>query len=148
MAWWVHPVDPQSIILTHYNVTSTMPKELYSYVTQCDQGPLLCSIANIEFDMDRYLHLNKRMGCNNSSPIIHLQLHFSWCFNAFRPRQNGRHVADIFKCKFLNKSVWIPIKISLIYFPKGPIINVPALVKIIACRLPGDKPLSELMVIS
>ena len=33
--------------------------------------------------------------------------------------------------------------ISLKFAPKGPIDNIPALVQILACRWPGDKPLSE-----
>ena len=47
--------------------------------------------------------------------------------NTLRPRQNGRHFADdIFKCIFLNEGVWISIKISLKFVPKGPIDNIPA----------------------
>ena len=53
-----------------------------------------------------------------------------------------------FKCIFLNENVWIPIKISLKFVPKGPINNIPALVQIIVWRRPGDKPLSEPMVVS
>ena len=50
-------------------------------------------------------------------------------FNKLMPRQNGHHFADdIFKCIFLNENVWIPIKISLKFVPKGPINNMPALV--------------------
>ena len=65
-------------------------------------------------------------------------------FNTLRPRQNGRYFADdIFKCIFLNENVWIPIKISMKFVPKGPINNIPALVQIVAWRRPGDKPLSE-----
>ena len=67
--------------------------------------------------------------------------------NTLRPRQNGRHFADdIFKSIFLNKNVWIPIKISLKFVPKGPINNIPALVQIMDWRRPGDKPLSEPMM--
>ena len=70
------------------------------------------------------------------------------CFNTLRPRQNGRHFADdIFKCIFLNENVWIPVKISLKYVPKGPINNIPALVQIMAWRRSGDKPLSEPMMV-
>ena len=62
---------------------------------------------------------------------------------------NGRHFADdIFKCIFLNENVWIPIKIALKFVPKGPINNIPALVQIMVWRRPGDKPLSEPMVVS
>ena len=66
-----------------------------------------------------------------------------------RLRQNGRHFPDdVFKCIFLNENVWIPVKISLKLIPKGPINNIPALVQIMAWRRPGDKPLSEPMIVS
>ena len=69
-------------------------------------------------------------------------------FNTLRPRQNGRHFADdIFKCIFLNENLWISIKFSLKFVPKGPINHIPALVQIMAWRRPGDKPLSEPMMI-
>ena len=69
--------------------------------------------------------------------------------NTLRPRQNGRHFADaIFKCIFLNENIWIPIKKSLKFVPKGPINNTPSLVQIMAWRRPGDKPLSEPMMVS
>ena len=69
-------------------------------------------------------------------------------FNSLRPRQNGRHFADdIFKCIFLNENIWIPIKISLKFVPKGSINNILALVQIMAWRRPGDKALSEPMMI-
>ena len=69
--------------------------------------------------------------------------------NTLRPRQNGRHFTDdIFKCIFLNENVWIPIKISMKFVPRGPINNIPALVQIMAWCRPGDKPLSEPMIIS
>ena len=69
--------------------------------------------------------------------------------NTLRPRQNGRHCADdIFKCILLNGNVWIPNKISLKFVAKGPINNIPSLVQIMAWRRPGDKPLSEPMMVS
>ena len=56
-------------------------------------------------------------------------------FNTLRPRQNGRRFPDdIFKCIFLNENVWISIKISMKFVPKGPINNIPALVEIMAWR--------------
>ena len=75
---------------------------------------------------------------------------FGWVLlNTLRPGQNGRHFADnIFKCILLNENVWIPIKISLKFVPKSPINNIPALVQIMAWRRPGDKPLSEPMMVS
>ena len=64
--------------------------------------------------------------------------------NTLRLRQNGRHFPDdIFKCIFLNKNIWISIKISLNFVPGVRINNIPVLVQIMAWRRPGDKPLSE-----
>ena len=68
--------------------------------------------------------------------------------NTLRPRQNGCHFADdTFKRIFLNENVIISTKISLKSVPKGPINNIPALVQIMAWRRPGDKPLSEAMMV-
>ena len=66
-----------------------------------------------------------------------------------RPRKDGRHFADnSFECIFLNENVLISIKISLKFVLKGPINNIPALLQIMAWRRPGDKPLSEPMMVS
>ena len=72
-----------------------------------------------------------------------------WKVNTLRLRQNGCHFTDdIFKGIFLYENVWIPIKFSLKFVPKGPNNNITALVQIRAWRLPGDKPLSEPMIVS
>ena len=71
------------------------------------------------------------------------------CFNTLRPRLNGCHFPDdIFKRIFLNQNVPIPINISLQFVPKGPINNIQALFQIMAWHRPGDKPLSETMLVS
>ena len=70
------------------------------------------------------------------------------CMFLLRSRQIGRHFTDdTFKRIFLNKNPRISIKISLKFVPKGPINTIPALVQIIAWRRPGDKPLSEAMMV-
>ena len=48
---------------------------------------------------------------------------------------------------FVNENVRILIEISLKFIPKGPITNIPALVQVMAWRRPGDKPLSEPMMV-
>ena len=92
--------------------------------------------------------------CAWDYPILHV---FHGCMfmyaistlNTLRPRQNGRRFADdTFKRIFLNENVRISIKISLKFVPMGPIDNIPALVQIMAWRRPGDKPLSEPMMVS
>ena len=65
--------------------------------------------------------------------------------NTLGPKQNGCHFADDI---FVNENVWIPIRISLKFVPKGPINNIPALVQIMAWRREGDKPLSEPTMVS
>ena len=76
----------------------------------------------------------------------------TWCktaVNTLKPRQNERHFADdIFKCILAFENVWIPITISLKSVPESPINGIPALVQIMAWRRPGDKPLSEPMMVS
>ena len=84
------------------------------------------------------------VGFSSIRPVTCIQ-----CINTLRPRQNERRFADyILKCFYLNENVWIPIKISLRFVPKAPINNIPALVQIMAWHRPGDKPLSEPMVVS
>ena len=45
------------------------------------------------------------------------------------------------------KIFWIYIKISLKFVPKGPINNILELVQIMTWSHPGDKPLSEPMMV-
>ena len=47
-----------------------------------------------------------------------------------------------------NENVIISIKFSLKFVAKGPINNIPALVQIVAWRRPGDKPLSDPVMVS
>ena len=69
--------------------------------------------------------------------------------NTLRPRQNGRHFADdTFNRIFVNENVRISIEFSLKFVPKGQINNISAMVQIMAWRRPGDKPLSDPMVVS
>ena len=69
--------------------------------------------------------------------------------NTLRSRQYDRRFADdIFKCIFLNEDIWISINISMKFVPKDPIDNIPILFQTMAWRRPGDKPLSEPMVVS
>ena len=68
--------------------------------------------------------------------------------NSLRPRQNGSlFTEDTFKRIFLNENIRISNKNSLKFVPKGLINNIPALVLIMAWRRPGDKPLSESMLV-
>ena len=88
---------------------------------------------------------NMRCRCSSCSTS---RCFFFCLYNTLRPRQNGRHFPDdIFKWIFLNENVWISINISLKFVPRGPINNIPTLVQVMAWRRPGDKPLSEPMMV-
>ena len=66
-------------------------------------------------------------------------------------RQNGCHFADnSFKYVFFKGIiiVWNMIKISVKFVPKGPINIITALVQIMAWHLPGNKLLSEPMMVT
>ena len=63
----------------------------------------------------------------------------------------SRHkMAAIFQTTFSNSFSWMKIWISVLlkFIPKGPINNIPALVQIMAWCWPGDKPLSEPMMVN
>ena len=79
---------------------------------------------------------------------IDSMLHISFQINTFRTRQDGRHFANIFECIFLNEDISISINISLTFVPEEQINNFPALVQIMAWWWPGDKPLSEPMMVN
>ena len=64
------------------------------------------------------------------------------------PAQNGRHFADgIFRYIFVNENFCILIRISLKFVFKGPFVNNQQSVWIMTWYRPGNKPLSESMVI-
>ena len=97
--------------------------------------------------------LTGRVGYRFLSPVHHQRHPVTTIakplLNTLRPRQYGRHFPDdIFKRICLNENVSISLKISLKFVPKVQFNNIPALLQIMAWRRPGDKPLSEPMVVS
>ena len=85
---------------------------------------------------------------SSSSPGHQQDRHLLKLHGDLRPRRNRRHFADdIFKCIFFNENLWISIKVPLKFDLKSPINNNPALVQIMVWCRPGDKPLSEPMLI-
>ena len=94
---------------------------------------LQCDIKSCKKGLGRYNALAHRPW-----PRLHIEAETNW------PLFSRRH----FKCIFFNENVRISIKISVKFVPKGPINNIPGLVKIMAWRQPGDKPLHEPMMVS
>ena len=64
--------------------------------------------------------------------------------NTLKPKQNDSHIPDdIFTYIFMKEKAWISIKISLNFGSRGRINNIPALFQIMAWYRPGDRQLSE-----
>ena len=64
--------------------------------------------------------------------------------NSFLLGQNDcRFADDIFRCIFEHQTFCLLIKISLKFFLRCSISNIPALFQIITLHRPGDKPLYE-----
>ena len=94
----------------------------------------------------------RKTGNINTSPSI---LNVSKCtqhvfVTSMRATQNRYHFADgIFKCIFLNENASILLKICLrVLFSRTRINTIPALFEIMAWRRPGNKQLSETMMVS
>ena len=130
--------DSKQFILGSYTIMMTCHKWTFCFI-----GPLHRVLWLWEYTPT----LGKK---KKNQQVADLQTFLEDCFfNTLRPRQNGRHFADaIFNYIFLNENIWIPIKISLKFVPKGPISNIPVLVQIMAWHRPGDKPSSESMLVS
>ena len=81
----------------------------------------------------------------------------AWCRPGYKPLSEAMMVNFLMhicvsrpqwvKVHFLEWNWWILLKISMKFVPKVPINNIPTLVQIMAWRGPGDKPLSELMMV-
>ena len=112
-----------------------------------------CYKLNIKFVVK--IGIDRNMSCPSRVSVscqrhVCAYRHYPWIdsISTLRPRKNGRHYPDdVFKYIFLNENEWNLTKISLKCVPNGP-INNPALVQIMAWCRPGDKPLSETMMVS
>ena len=112
--------------------------------------PIIITVTSHDYH-DFSTHLVTCLACSGAAkktPKLNITGCLWLAINTLRPRQNGRHFPDdILKWIFLNENIWISIKMSLKFVSRGSINNIPALVRIMAWRLPGDKPLSEPMVV-
>ena len=129
--------------LTHWG------RDEMNNISQTTFSNAFSSVKRFEFRLKFHWRLVLR------EPIIlYVQANPEWydcraSVNTLWPTRYEQHFADdIFKRIFLNENVWISIEISLMFVPKGPINNIPALVQIMAWRRSGDKPLSEPMMVS
>ena len=93
-------------------------------------------------------HVNTH-GSSNHAQLAPKLREYKWGFNTLRPRQMDAISQTTFSSAFSwNENFWISIKMSLKFVPKGPNNNIRALVQIMAWHGPGDKPLSEPMMVS
>ena len=130
----------------------------YSYLTTRGRtiGSFIAILPNNSSDIDHIQGLDHFDRLINftalglSGQMLDLLLNIEMYWNV-----NSRMRWDFMMYFFLQQfqingphEVWISINISLEFIPKGQINNIPSLVQIMAWRLPGDKPLSERMMVS
>ena len=131
-------------------MATILPREILVTIAAGNAAARRCNLWRIcGFLQEDVLALNylASLAITDRNPQVNGHLRIS--FNTLRPRQNGRRFADdSLKCIFLNENVSISIKISLKCDSKGTNNNIPALVQMIAWRRPGNKPLSEPMMVS
>ena len=130
----IYHFSPKKIGETLHHHNDCYPKE---YRTKNPKDPISCSGERLQ--QPNLMKLTTCIGWQSSF--------LPRCCNSSPPGQNGWHFAhDIFRCIYLNEKFCILIRISLKFVPKGSIDNNPGLVKIMAWRLIGNKPLSEPML--
>ena len=139
--WWRHQMEtfPALPVLCTGNspVTSEFPS----------QRPV-----TPRFDVSLHQRLNKRLNKQSwgwwfqnsimTGPTDILTL------NTLRPRLNGRHFAgDHFKHIFFIATVRIAITIARKFVPISVVNNIASMAQILTWHRPGNKPLSEQMIV-
>ena len=126
------------------NLYWQLSKSFYPISVRCVWEFITINPDNLETGKELATHRDV-----SAESIFFVWVSMHGLINTLMPRQDGRHLPDdIFKCIFMKENIWISIKISLKFVPKDPINNIPALVQVMAWRRPGDKPLSERMMVS
>ena len=91
-----------------------------------------------------------KVNIGSGNALVHVQV--SWCHMTPLTHWGRGKMNPIsqtsFKCIYLNENLWISLKVSLNFAPKIRINIIPAWVQIMAWRRPGDKPLSEPVMVS
>ena len=113
VSWWRHQMETFSALLAICAGNSPVSSEFPT------QRPVTRSF-DVFFDLCRNKRLSKQsLGWWLETPSRSLWRHRNVlvrkCYNyhTLRPRQNGHHLADIFKCIFFNENIWISNMISL-----------------------------------
>ena len=127
--------------------------------THMSSGDLFCKICGCRPSWFPWQRLCRCFETNKSKAALSLVrkssslftrlVAYPWTLSILRLRLNGCHFPDdIFKCIFVHKNVWISIGISPKFVPYVPNDNKPSLVQKMAWCWPGDKSLSEPMMVS
>ena len=110
VAWWVLCCDCH-MPLTHWGLMMNF-QCVCSLCHPSLVQVMACCLFSAKSLPKPVLNLWKKMSKNQNAKIF---------LNTLRLRRNDGHFPDIFKCIFLNENIWISIKISLKFVPKGPI---------------------------
>ena len=85
-----------------------------------------------------------------TNPLIYLLMSLAIALLLSLTHWDRDRMAAILQTMFSNAFSWMKmlLNISLKFVPNGPVNNIPSLVQVMAWRRPGDKPLSEPMMVS
>ena len=122
---WSEPTRPDFMCFKLCPVTVSVPQVL-ALMVDLEEEPDWPTADEIEEED------------NDRSVFQHIEAETKW------PPFCRRHI----QCIYFNENGCISINVSVKFVPKGQISNIPALVQIMAWRRPGDKPLSEPVMIS
>ena len=138
--WYSHSSISSLLPVNRQAVTQSIPDLLLTAPLGTNFNKFQIKIQNFTFDKIVFEHFYQQnvsrfveasfCEVEKSAFLTYILFQLFVKVNTLRLRENGRHFAeDIFKCIFVNENLWIPIKISPKFVPKGPINNISALVQ-------------------
>ena len=156
---FIRPVTFKKIITRILNNTLEIPSNgkllrdiMHILYSQTSLSQVYCNITN---------YLTMTVGSTSDSEFLKISHTLSMSSQASSVvpimsilRHWGQEEIDAFlqmifsnAFSWMKENAWISIKISQKFVPKVQINNIPALVQIMAWHRPGDKPLSEPMMV-
>ena len=142
-------MDPWSYTQTSWEVIP-LPAKFIGPTMASSRSMLMATNMHVEEAITTHCNKQRIFKFNYKSAYTYKVKNLCWyIINTLRRRQNFPSFADhIFKCIFLTEDAWISLKISFKFIRKFWINNIPTLPQVMAWRRPGEKPLSEAMMVS
>ena len=143
--WMVHGVYSTSLSIYHQCIPQS-PWEPFKHNVRLPSERFIVTTT------PNYITINPELKKQQCTLAVSNEMHIKTCKIALthwgRDKVEAMSQTTYPNAFFLNKNALISLKISLKFVPRVRINNIPALFQIMAWRRPGDKPLSEQMMVS